>query len=56
MYHYGIGHMVASALIHGVIYGVIWKVMRGMTTPEAIVLAVCVVAVVTAVSRLRMWR
>jgi hypothetical protein len=50
MTHYGIGHMIVSALVKGVIYSVIWKIMRTLTIPEALALAggvllVCAVAV-----------
>lgn len=42
MAHYGIVHMIVSAIIHGLIYSVIWKIMRSLTIPEAIALAVIV--------------
>lgn len=38
-----IAHRAVSAVIHAVIYGSILKVMRQMTTGEAIVVAVVVV-------------
>lgn len=40
MAHYGIAHMIVSAIVHGLIYSVIWKIMRTLTIPEAIALAV----------------
>ncbi|MDD2765518.1 MAG: hypothetical protein PHE83_16270 [Opitutaceae bacterium] len=36
--------MIASSLIHAVIYGVVWRVMRHLTLPEDIGLAVLVIA------------
>lgn len=39
-----IAHRVVSAVIHAVIYGAVFKMMRHMTTGEAIVLAVVVIA------------
>ena len=38
-----IAHRAVSALIHAVIYGAVFRLMRQMTTGEAIVLAVVVV-------------
>ena len=40
-----ITHRVVSAVIHGVVYGFIFKAMRQMTTSEAAVLVVVVLAV-----------
>lgn len=48
------GHMIASSLIHAVIYGVIWRVMRQFTLPEDIALAVAVIVVVALFGRF--WR
>lgn len=45
-HHYAMGHMIASSLIHAVIYGVVWRVMRHLTLPEDIGLAVVVIAAV----------
>lgn len=39
-----IAHRAVSALIHAVIYGAVFKLMRQMTTGEAIVVAVVVIA------------
>ena len=46
MAHFGIGHMIVSAIIHGLIYSVIWKIKRTLTIPEALVLAGFVLAVI----------
>jgi hypothetical protein len=40
-----IAHSVVSALIHSVIYGVMFKLIHRLTLGEAVVLAVVVVAV-----------
>ncbi len=48
-----IAHRVVSAIIHGVIYGFIFKAMHQMTTGEAAILAVVVVAVLFMWGRLR---
>ncbi|WP_234730226.1 hypothetical protein [Acidocella facilis] len=52
-HHYTMGHMIASSLIHAVIYGVIWRVMRHFTLPEDIALAVAVIVVVALFGRVR---
>ena len=39
-----IAHRAVSAVIHAVIYGAVFKLMRQMTTGEAIIVAVVVVA------------
>ncbi len=52
--HYAVGHMIASSLIHAVIYGVIWRVMRKFTLPEDIAHAVAAIVVVALFGRL--WR
>ena len=44
-----IAHRVVSAVIHAVIYGAVFKLMRQMTTGEAIILAAVVIG------RLLMW-
>ena len=53
-YHYGYGygggwtdwiaHMLVSSVIHALIYSVIFRVMRDLTLPQAIVLGVVVIA------------
>ena len=58
-YHYGhssnwsdwIAHRVVSAVIHGVIYGFIFKLMRHVSTGEAAVLVVVVLAALFMWSR-----
>lgn len=37
-------HMVVSALVHGVIYRVIWQAMRGLGLPASVAVAITVVA------------
>lgn len=51
-HHFGVAHMILSALIHAVIYGVIWRIMRHLSLPEDIALAVVVIVAVTALSRI----
>ena len=48
-----IAHRAVSALIHAVIYGAVFKLMRQMTTGEAIVLAVIVIAALLMWSKSR---
>ena len=48
-----IAHRVVSAIIHGVIYGLIFKLMREPTTGEAAMLVVAVVVVLFMWSRSR---
>ena len=47
------GHMIASSLIHAVIYVVIWCVMRHFTLPEDIALAVVVIVAMALFGRIR---
>jgi hypothetical protein len=42
--------MIMSSIVHGMIYSVIWKVMRELSIPEAIGLTVIVLAVVAVIS------
>lgn len=51
-HHYAIGHMIVSSLIHAVIYGVVWRVMRHFTLPEDICMAVILVAGVALIGRI----
>lgn len=51
-HHYAMGHMIASSLVHAVIYGAVWRVMRQLTLPEDIGLAVVVIAAVVLFGRL----
>jgi len=39
---HGFSHMLASSLVHGVIYGAIYKLMRHLTLPEVIGMAAVV--------------
>ena len=59
MHHLALGHLIISALVRGVIYGLIWKTMRHMTPPEAAFLAIAVLGVVVivgaAANRRRQW-
>lgn len=48
-----ITHRVVSAVIHAVIYGAVFKLMRHMTTGEAIVLACVVIGALFMWSRAR---
>jgi len=50
---FGIAHIVVSAIIRGVIFGVIFRLMRQLTLTEGILLAVVVVVLVYAWSRSR---
>ena len=41
-YHHGggwVANMVVSALVHSLIYGVVFRLMRHLTIPEAILIA-----------------
>jgi hypothetical protein len=50
-YHDTLGHMIASSLIHAVIYGAIWNVMRHLTLPEDLAVAAAVIGGVVLLSR-----
>jgi hypothetical protein len=62
-YHYGYGHgggwtdwiahILVSSVIHALIYSVIFRLMRDLTLPQAIVLVVAVVAVLFVWGRSR---
>jgi hypothetical protein len=60
-YHYGygggwtdwMGHMLVSSVIHALIYSVIFRFMRDLTLPQAIVLAVVVIAALVLWGRSR---
>jgi hypothetical protein len=60
-YHYGygggwtdwIGHMLVSSVIHALIYSVIFRLMRDLTLPQAIILAVVVIAALFLWARAR---
>lgn len=47
VYHHGYGgsgwiaNMVVSAVVHSLIYGLVFRLMRHLTTPEAILLVGC---------------
>lgn len=36
-------HMIVSSIVHGVIYDVIWKAMRGLGLPASVAVAATVV-------------
>ncbi|MGI4799737.1 MAG: hypothetical protein ACRYG8_37990 [Janthinobacterium lividum] len=38
-----VGHMIVSSVIHGLIYSVIFRVLRGMSLSEVVLLAVLVI-------------
>ena len=46
--HHGgwLGHTIVSAVIHGLIYGAIFRLMRGLSIGEVLLVAVVGVAVV----------
>jgi hypothetical protein len=44
--HFGIGHMIVSSLVHGLIYGVIFKLFRGLPLSVDIGIAVLGIAAV----------
>jgi len=48
-----IAHRVVSAVIHAVIYGAVFKLLRQMTLTEALVIAGVVILVVFAFGRSR---
>ncbi|MGC9225538.1 MAG: hypothetical protein ACP5E2_16635 [Terracidiphilus sp.] len=50
--HLDIGHMVVSSVIHGLVYDVIFKATRHLTTLQTAVLAVAVIAVVWLAARM----
>ncbi len=41
-----IGHMLVSSVIHALIYSVIFRLMRGLTLPEAVVIAVVIIGAI----------
>lgn len=41
-----LGHSIVSAVIHGLIYGAIFHMMRGMSAGEALLVAILGIAVV----------
>ncbi len=50
-YHYAdhgswLGHTIISAIIHGLIYGAIFRLFRGMSLGEALVIAIAGLLVV----------
>jgi hypothetical protein len=49
MTHAGIAYMIESALVKGVIYDVIFKVMRSLTITQAVELAIVVVLAVVII-------
>ncbi|MCB5946002.1 hypothetical protein [Acidocella sp. KAb 2-4] len=55
MHHYGLVHLIAGTIVKGIVYGVIWKIMRQLSLPEDIALGVVVVGVLAAMNRRRGW-
>jgi len=49
----GLGHMLLGAVVRGLIYAVIFKLLRHLSLPEAIILVVVVVGGVFLFSRSR---
>lgn len=49
--HLDIGHMVVSSVVHGLIYDVIFKAARHLTTAQTVVLAVVVIGAVWLAAR-----
>lgn len=47
------GHMIVSSLVHGLVYGLVFKVMRSLSLPEAIVLVGLVLVTIYWVARRR---
>lgn len=44
-YHdYGIGHMLVSAIIHGLIYGLIFRIFRLIGLPGSLLFTVLIIA------------
>ena len=41
-----LGHTIVSAVIHGLIYGAVFRLMRGMSIDEALLVAILGIAVV----------
>ena len=60
-YHYGygggwtdwIGHMLVSSVIHALIYSVIFRLLRDLTLPQAIIVAVVVIVALVVWGRSR---
>jgi hypothetical protein len=50
---FGIGHMVVSAIIRGLIFGFIFRLMRNLTLAEGAVLVVVVIGLLYMWSRSR---
>ena len=48
MYHSGLAHLIVTTIVKGLIYGVIWKFMRELTLPEAVMLAGLVIVMIAA--------
>ena len=60
-YHFGgggahvgwIGHMVVSSIIHGLIYGAIFRILRHLSLGEVVLLALVVIGLLYAWNRER---
>jgi hypothetical protein len=48
----GVGHMIVSSVVHGVVYDVIWKAMRGLGLAGSALAAAVVIALIWLVTRL----
>jgi 4-amino-4-deoxy-L-arabinose transferase-like glycosyltransferase len=51
MGHAALGHMLAHMVLRGLVYGLIWKMLRNLTLPETAGLVVIVVALFWLVVR-----
>ncbi len=55
MYHYGLAHLIVGTIVKGIVYGLIFKIMRQLSLPEDIALGVVAVVVLAAMTRRRGW-
>jgi hypothetical protein len=46
MSHYGLGHLIVTTIIKGLIYSTIWHMMRGLPLVDDLALAGVIIAVV----------
>jgi hypothetical protein len=46
-------HMLVSMVLHGIVYSAIWRLMRGLTLPEVLGVAVLAILAVWGWSRMR---
>ncbi|BAP88319.1 uncharacterized protein E1O_11880 [Burkholderiales bacterium GJ-E10] len=52
MQHPALAHMIANSIVHGLIYGAIFKSIRHLSIAQTLILAVAGIAVVWAISSL----